>query len=432
MNPGSLDHRHLWHPFTPMATWLAEEPLVIAAAEGCELIDLAGRRYLDGVSSLWANVHGHRHPHIDAAVRAQLDKVAHSTLLGLTHEPAIRLAERLCKVAPPGLTRVFYSDSGSTAVEAALKIALQFHQHRRQPNRNRFIALEQAYHGDTLGAVSVGGMDVFHAAFAPLLFPAIHVPPESKALEQAFLQHNGQIAALIVEPLMQGAAGMRTQPAGFLARAAQLCREHGALLIADEVATGFGRTGTLFACEQESVSPDLMAVAKGLSGGYLPLAATLASEDVFAAFLGSPGEFRTFFHGHTFTGNPLACAAGIASLEIFESERTLDRVRTSIDLLRQLLQRAFSGHPNVREVRQRGMMVGVELQPGPAAPFFPASARTGQRVCRAARDLGVILRPLGDVVVLMPPLSISSAQLERLVTTARRAIDEVCGCAPSS
>lgn len=431
MTPGPLDHRHLWHPFTPMASWLAEEPLVIAAAEGCELIDDKGQRYLDGVSSLWANVHGHRHPHIDAAVRAQLDRVAHSTLLGLTHEPAIRLAARLCSVAPPGLTRVFYSDSGSTAVEAALKIALQFHQHRGDTARTRFIALEQAYHGDTLGAVSVGGMDVFHAAFAPLLFPALHTPPDADALERTLEAHPGEVAAVILEPLVQGAAGMRLQPPGFLARASALCKAHGALLIVDEVATGFGRTGTLFACEQESVTPDLMALAKGLSGGYLPLAATLASEQVFSAFLGPRGEYRTFFHGHTFTGNPLACAAGIASLEVFEQERTIERIQGTIHHLQRLLDQAFGHHPNVREVRQRGLMVGIELRDRDGATF-PPMARTGAQVCREARRRGAILRPLGDVVVLMPQLCISSAQLERLVATTRLSLDHVIECPPSS
>ncbi len=432
MRLADLDHRHLWHPFTPMAPWLTDEPLVIAAAEGCELIDDHGKRYLDGVASLWANVHGHRHPRLDAAVRAQLDRVAHSTLLGLTHEPAIRLAERLCAVVPAGLTRVFYSDSGSTAVEAALKIALQFHQHRGEPRRTRFIALTNAYHGDTLGAVSVGGMDAFHAAFGPLLFPVIHTPPDAEQLESTFAAHPGQIAALILEPLVQGAAGMRLQPPGFLSRAQALCRSHGALLIVDEVATGFGRTGSLFASEQESVTPDLMALGKGLSGGYLPLAATLTSEEVFSAFLGQPGEYRTFFHGHTFTGNPLACAAGLASLEIFEQERTLDHVRILVEDLAQLLERAFRGHPNVREIRQRGLMIGIDLVQRDATPFPPA-ARTGAKVCRAARHRGVILRPLGDVLVLMPPLSIRSDQLTRLISVAHQALDEVVsGCTPSS
>ncbi len=331
----ALDRKHLWHPFTPMLSWMGTDPLVIASAEGNELIDTQGARYLDAVSSLWCNVHGHRHPVIDAAIRAQLDKVAHSTLLGLGNLPSIELAERLVKVAPAGLTRVFYSDSGSTAVEAALKMAFQAQQLSGRTHRTRFLALSNAYHGDTLGSVSVGGMDLFHQIFKPLLFHTARIPPTFDALEQIFADEGSTLAAFVLEPLIQGAAGMLLQPPGFLARARALCDENGVLLICDEVATGFGRTGTMFACEQEQVSPDLMCVAKGISGGYLPLAATLTTETVFECFLGSPGERRTFFHGHTYTGNPLACAAALASLGLFESERTLERVMQNISIISQ-------------------------------------------------------------------------------------------------
>lgn len=426
MELAELDRRYLWHPFTPMRLWLDEPPLVIVAAEGNELIAEDGRRYLDGVASLWANVHGHRRREIDDAIRAQLDRVAHSTLLGLTCEPAARLAAELVAVAPAGLTRVFYSDNGSTAVEIALKLAFQAQQLRGLTERTELVALKNAYHGDTLGAVSVGGIDLFHATFQPLLFPAHHVTPDEQAADlEALLHRRGDhIAALIVEPLVQGAAGMLLMPPGFLRRAAELCRAHGVLLIVDEVATGFGRTGTLFACEQEGVTPDLLAVAKGLSGGYLPLAATLATDPVFETFLGAHAERRTFFHGHTFTGNALACAAARASLALFRSERTLERLQPKIARMRAELDRRVAPHPHVREIRQCGFMVGIELCADRASgAAYPAELRMGARACRLVRDSGVILRPLGDVVVLMPPLSITEPQLDHLVAATAAAID---------
>lgn len=422
------DRRHVWHPFTQMAEW---QPLVITGGEGCYLIDADGRRYLDGVSSLWANVHGHRRREIDDAVRAQLDRIAHSTLLGLTHPPAIELAERLVRLSPPGLEHVFYSDSGSTAVEVALKMALQFQQLGGDTKRQRFLALTDAYHGDTLGAVSVGGIDLFHRIFAPLTFHTERVAPTLAALEAAFAAHGPTLCALVMEPLIQGAAGMLLHPQGLLRRARELCDRHGVLLIADEVATGFGRTGTMFACEQEDVAPDLLCVAKGLTGGYLPLAATLSTGTIYRRFLGARSEQRHFFHGHTYTGNPLACAAALASLELFERERTIERLPAKIEALRTLLDDRFAGHPNVRDVRQRGLMVGIEL--GAAAKDrledrpYDAALGMGARICERVRRHGVILRPLGDVVVLMPPLCIEPEQLAELVGATRRAIDEVCG-----
>jgi adenosylmethionine-8-amino-7-oxononanoate aminotransferase len=424
--PEQIDRRHLWHPFTQMSGW---EPLVIAAAEGAYLIDTEGRRYLDGVSSLWVNVHGHHRAELDQAIHDQLGKVAHSTLLGLANLPSIELAEALCQVAPRGLSRVFYSDSGSTAVEVALKIAFQCHRHRGDSRRTRFLALENAYHGDTLGSVSVGGIDLFHKLFQPLLFHVLRVPAHPEALERAFAEHGPELCAFILEPLVQGAAGMLLQPPGFLQLARKLCNQHGVLLIADEVATGFGRTGTLFACEQEGISPDLLCLAKGLTGGYLPLAATLATEAIFESFLGPVEKERTFFHGHSYTGNPLACAVALASLRLFEKDRVLQGLGDKIAHFSRRLHEEFDGHPHVREVRQCGLMIGIELQRAPSEPY-PAAETIGAKVCLEARRHGVILRPLGPVVVLMPPLCISEGEINLLIDAAARSIATVCGKRP--
>jgi adenosylmethionine-8-amino-7-oxononanoate aminotransferase len=414
------DHRFLWHPFTQQRGWEQEEPLVIERAEGTDLIDPDGRRYIDGVSSLWCNVHGHRHPRIDAAVQAQLESVAHSTMLGLSHPPAIQLARRLVEIAPPGLTRVFYSDSGSTATEIALKMAFQYWQqqggeHRR---KTRFVSLRDAYHGDTLGSVSAGGIDLFHSIYRPLLFDTLKAEPGDPSHMALILEeHPGEIAAVIMEPLVQGAAGMIVHPEGYLREVRELCDRHDVLLICDEVAVGFGRTGRMFACEHEGVSPDLLCLAKGITGGYMPLAATLTSERIYQGFLGEHEDFRTFFHGHTYTGNPLACAAGIASLEVFEEERTLERLGPKIELLERLLE-PVADLPMVADVRQRGFMVGIELG------GFPLEARRGHQVTLEARRRGAVIRPLGDVIVLMPPLAISQADLERLVVIVWESIVE--------
>jgi adenosylmethionine-8-amino-7-oxononanoate aminotransferase len=415
-----LDRRYLWHPFTQQRGWCDDEPpCVIERGEGTNLYDRDGSVYIDGVSSLWCNVHGHRHPAIDKAIAAQLGRVAHSTMLGLTHEPAIELAERLVTIAPPGLSRVFYSDSGSTAVEIALKMAFQYWAQRGRAERTGFICLQNAYHGDTLGAVSVGGIDLFHSLYRPLLFDAWQARAgDTDDLERLLIEHADRVAAVIVEPLVQGAAGMVLQPPGYLRSVRELCDGHEVLLICDEVATGFGRTGRMFASEHEGVSPDLLCVGKGLTGGYLPLAATIATEAVYEGFLGEADEFRTFFHGHTFTGNPLACAAGIASLETFDEERTLERLTPKIELLARLLEHRVAVLPGVAEVRQRGFMVGIELTEQPPC------ARMGHRVTLAARRRGAIIRPLGDVVVLMPALSITEADLRRLVAITASAIAE--------
>jgi adenosylmethionine---8-amino-7-oxononanoate aminotransferase len=425
---GQLDRDHVWHPFTQQQGWSAEEPLVIERGEGSYLFDTEGRRYLDGTAALWCNVHGHRHPAIDAAVREQLDRVAHTTMLGLTHPGATELAARLVEVAPAGLSRVFYSDSGSTAAEIALKIAFQYQQQRggEQARRSKFVRLREAYHGDTIGSVSVGGIDLFHSTYRPLLFET-HVaePGDAADLERVLAAHGEEVAAVVVEPLVQGAAGIQVQPQGYLRAARELCDRHGALLICDEVATGFGRTGTMFACEQEGVSPDLMCLAKGITGGYLPLAATLTSEEIYEGFLGSYEEFKTFFHGHTYTGNPLACAAALANLDVFEQERTIERLQPKIALLAELLA-DVEGMPEVAEVRQKGVMVGIDLGD------WDASLQTGHRVTLEARKRGAFIRPLSNTVVLMPPLSISEDELRELVAICTASIEAAFSSAPAS
>jgi adenosylmethionine---8-amino-7-oxononanoate aminotransferase len=425
----AADRRHLWHPFTQQQGWSDDEPpVVIDHAEGTNLFDTDGNVYIDGVSSLWCNVHGHRHPTIDAAVQAQLGRVAHSTMRGLSHQPAIELAERLAAIAPTGLTRVFYSDSGSTAVEVALKLAFQWWAQQGERQRSEFICLENAYHGDTLGAVSVGGIDLFHSVYHALLFETRQARSGDAAhLDELLERHRGTIAAVIVEPLVQGAAGMLIQPDGYLRRVRELCNAHDVLLICDEVATGFGRTGRMFACEHEGVTPDLLSVGKGLTGGYLPLAATLATERIYEGFLGRYEEYRTFFHGHTYTGNPLACAAAIATLETFEREATLEQLQPKIELLRRMLDHQVAPLPAVAEVRQRGFMVGIELAPR------AGHERLGHQVTLAARRRGAVVRPLGDVVVLMPALAISESDLRRLVAITAAAIaDATAGLLPAA
>jgi adenosylmethionine-8-amino-7-oxononanoate aminotransferase len=422
----ALDREVVWHPFTQQLGWAAEDAPIIASGSGCVVVDTDGREYLDGVSSLWCTVHGHRHPAIDAAVREQLDRIAHSTMLGLSHPAGIELAAKLLEVAPSGpdraLSRVFYSDNGSTANEIALKMAFQWWKIRGEEQRTRFVYLDRSYHGDTIGSVSVGGIDLFHSMFRPLLFEGIRVAPgDVEGLEAVFAASGDSIAAIILEPLVQGAAGMFLAPDGYLRAVRELCDKYGILMIADEVATGFGRTGTMFACEQEGVVPDLMSVAKGLTGGYLPLAATLATERIYEGFLGRFEEFKTFFHGHTYTGNPLACAAALATLQVFEDEGTLDALQPKIALLSSLLASEVAGLPAVREIRQRGFMVGIELVD------FPLEARVGHAVTLAARERGAIIRPLGDTIVLMAPLSITADELRSLVAITAAAIAAAAG-----
>ncbi len=441
------DKKYLWHPFTPMSHWLEEETPIIVRGEGDCLFDAEGNRYIDAISSLWTTVHGHNHPALNAAMLEQIDRIAHTTFLGLSHPSAIELAKRLIEIAPEGLTRVFYSDAGATAVEVALKMAFQYHQQKAEPEPERtlFVSLAGAYHGDTLGAVSVGGMGLFHQTYRPLLFETLNLPQpycyrcplerEYPACELACAaeaerligENASRLAALIVEPLVQGAAGMIVQPDGYLRRLFDAAKAAGALVIADEVATGFGRTGTMFACEQAGITPDLMCLGKGLTGGYLPVAATLAAEAVFEAFLGRQWEARTFFHGHTFTANPIGCAAAVANLELFETEATLAKLQPKIELLTELLE-PLKDRPWVGEVRQKGFMVGVEMVADRASkqPLDPKK-RLPQQVVLAARDRGVIIRPLGDVMVLMPPLSIDPDNLKTAVEALDGAMAEVLG-----
>jgi len=441
------DRTLVWHAFTQMAEY---EPFIIERAEGCELIDLEGRRYLDGASSLWCNIHGHRHPRIDAAVREQLDRVAHVTNLGASNPTTIRLAKRLVDLAPPGLNRVFFSDDGATAVEAALKIALQYWRQRdgrrHGAGKDCYVALGQAYHGDTLGCVSVGGIEQFHAMFRPLLFKTLRVPapdtyrtPPGVAaedlcqyhldhLEQVLAEHHARIAAVVIEPLVQAAAGMIMHPPGYLRGVRELTRKYDVLLIADEVAVGFGRTGRMFACEHEGVAPDLLCLAKGITGGYLPLAATLATEEIWRAFLGTYGESKTFFHGHTYGGNPLGAAAALAAIDVFEEERTLEQLPAKEARLDEHLAR-IARLPRVGDVRRRGLIAAVELVADTATKEpLPPAERHGQRVCDHALQEGVWIRPLGDVVVLMPPLAISLEQIDRLAGAVERGIAALDSC----
>lgn len=437
------DLDYLWHPFTQHTVWNAREPLVIVAGEKEFLIDADGKRYIDGVSSMWCNVHGHRHPAIDAAIKEQIDRISHTTLLGLTHPLAAELAKRIVDIAPPGLAKVFYSDDGSTAVEVAIKMAYAYWHHKGQPQRMKFLALRNAYHGDTIGAVSVGCVEAFHGVYKPLLFETLFAPSPycyrcqlgcsrgscnlacADELGKILEQNADQIAGVVVEPLMQCAGGMIAAPPGYLRKVRDFCDRRGVLLIADEIATGFGRTGRMFACEQENVSPGLMCIGKGLTNGYLPLAVTLATQPIYDAFLGGVAELKTFFHGHTFTGNPLGCAAALASLDVFASERVLELLQPKIQLLSERLGKMATS-AWVGDVRQQGLLAGIELVADkPSKREFPYGLQVGAKVCMAARQHGAILRPLGNTLVLFPPLSISRENLNRLLDIVETSIDQV-------
>ncbi len=440
------DKRHVWHPFTQMQDWERDQPIVITRGEGAWLIDSDGKRYLDGVASMWTNVHGHCRRELNEALKAQVDRLEHSTLLGLAGEQSIILARRLAEITPAGLDRFFYSDNGSTAMEVAVKMAFQYQVHRGRPERKRFITFRNAYHGDTLGAVSIGGIDIYHSTFRPLLFDAIQAPspycyrcelgcddPAScgmkciDALEALLVQHGTTCAGLVIEPLLQGAGGMIVQPSGFLRRVQELCDLHGLLMITDEVATGFGRTGRMFACEHEGVIPDIMALSKGIAAGYLPLAVTVTSEEVYSAFMGEYAELKTFFHGHTFTGNPLACAVALKSLDLFESDRLLDALQPKITRLGERLA-VCAQLTHVGDVRQCGLAAGIELvEDKDSKRAYPWEQKVGIRVCQAARTLGVFSRPLGNTVVVFPPLVITSDELELLMDGLERAIRTVTG-----
>jgi len=435
------DRKAVWHAFTQMAEY---EPFIIQRAEGCLLVDITGRCYIDGVSSLWCNLHGHRHPRIDAAICEQLSQVAHVTNLGVSNPTTITLAKRLVEIAPPGLEHVFFSSDGASAVEVALKMAFQYWRQcpQPQPEKTCFLALEEAYHGDTLGAVSVGGVSRFHDMFRPLLFDTFRLPaPDSyrtpadlggedlaeyhlRKLEKILAAHHHRIAAMIIEPLIQAAAGMIMHPGGYLRGVRELTKKYNVLLIADEIAVGFGRTGKMFACQHEDVAPDLLCLGKGLTGGYLPMAATLATDEIWRTFLGSYAESKTFFHGHTYGGNPLAAAAALASLAVFEEERTLEKLPEKAARLDEHLAR-IARLPYVGDVRRRGLIAAVELvRDVHRKTPFPWEERRGQRVCDSARQKGVWLRPLGNVVVIMPPLNIPLEQLDKIMPAVEEGVVE--------
>jgi adenosylmethionine-8-amino-7-oxononanoate aminotransferase len=491
--PEEDDRKYIWHPFTQMKEWAEEDPIIITEGKDWLLRDSRGRWYIDGVSSLWVNIHGHRRKEIDDAIRAQLDKIAHTTLLGLSNVPAIELAERLIKIVQKCMgedhsqevtskalplsfplvgnpseerlrtsrsdgqyichphksapfsapARVFYSDNGSTSVEVALKMAFQYWKHRGIEGRNSFLSLNNAYHGDTLGAVSVGGIDIFHSAFGPLLFKTFKAPSPYcyrcelgceypgcglaclAGMEEVLREHRDEIAAVIIEPLIQAAGGMIVSPPGYLKGVRELCDRHEVLMIADEVATGFGRTGKMFACEHEKVVPDLLCLSKGITGGYLPLAVTVATEEIYEAFLGEYRDLKTFFHGHSYTGNPIACAAALACLDIFEKEDTIKIIQPKIELLHTRLEE-MSALRHVGNVRNRGLMAGIELvKDRKTKEPFPWEEKAGWKVAYRARDEGLLIRPLGNVLVIMPPLSISLADLDRMLDIIARATDAV-------
>lgn len=438
----SWDKSYVWHPFTQMKEWDEKDILVIEKGKGVYLYDTQGNKYIDGVSSLWVNVHGHNHPVLNKALAFQAGRLAHSTLLGLANDASILLARELIRISPKSLHKVFYSDSGSTAVEVALKMAYQYWNHKGQ-KRKTFLVFENGYHGDTIGSVSVGGIELFHELFRPLLFSTLKTPwPHTywrgkgmtvkawtkyclQAFESTLKKHRHEIAAVIMEPVIQGASGMSLSPSGFLKAVADLCKRYGTLLIIDEVATGFGRSGKMFACEWEGVKPDIMCVAKGITGGYLPLAATLTSNDIYEAFLGDYTEFKTFFHGHTYTGNPLACRVALENIKLFQKNKLLNKVRANTALLKRELE-TLKHVPHVGDIRQFGMMAGIELVRDVHRQIpFELKEKVGMRVCRMARNFGVIIRPLGNVIVLMPPLSISKTQLTQLVSAVKKSIEAV-------
>jgi adenosylmethionine-8-amino-7-oxononanoate aminotransferase len=426
-----------------MQEWEQEKPLIIEKGKGSYLIDTDGKKYLDGTSSIWVNLHGHRHPALDRAIKKQLDKIAHSTFLGLSNPPAIQLARELIRIAPTGLTRVFYSDNGSTAVEVALKMAVQYWQQRRPEAgpKHTFLHLKLAYHGDTIGAVSVGNIKLFHSRFTSLLFPTVEADPPYcyrcplsltypscqmaclDPIERIIKERHRELAGFIIEPLVQAAAGMVTAPPGYLKRVREICTRYHVLLIADEVATGFGRTGKMFACRHEGVTPDLMAISKGLTGGYMPLAATLTTEEIYKGFLGTYEDFKTFFHGHSYTGNALGCAVALASLDVFRKDKTLARLQPKIKTMARLLQPLWQ-LPHVGDIRQRGFMAAIELvEDKQTRKPYPLEDRIGHKVAMEARRRGLLLRPIGNVIILIPPLSTSLPELRRMVKILQVSIE---------
>ncbi|MET3193677.1 adenosylmethionine--8-amino-7-oxononanoate transaminase [Bacillus sp. OAE603] len=434
--------QYVWHPFTQMQDYINEEPLIISHGKDRKLFDVLGNEYYDGVSSIWLNVHGHNIKELNEAINEQLNKVAHSTLLGMANIPAILLAERLVNIAPDGLEKVFYSDSGATAVEIAIKMAYQYWRNIGKNEKNTFVTMKEAYHGDTIGAVSVGAINLFHQAYSDLLFPSIKLSyphlyrskyegtrkDVTKAylneVENLFIEKADSIAALIIEPIVQGASGIIVMPPGYLKGLDALCKKYEVLLIADEVATGFGRTGKMFACEQEGITPDILTCGKGLTGGYLPVSATLTTNTIYEAFLGTYEEQKTFFHGHSYTGNPLGCAVALANLDLFEKNQLINHVEEISSFIEESL-RTFYDLQHVGDIRQSGVMIGIELVlcKETKEPFH-WNDRVGVRVTKRAKELGLLTRPLGNVIVFMPPLASTKSELEEMLNILYKAISD--------
>ena len=441
----SWDKKYLWHPFTQMKDFVNEEPLIIEDGRGVILRDINGKEYIDGISSMWCNIHGHRRKEIDNAIKNQLDKVAHTTLLGMSNIPSAKLAKRLVEITPEGLNKVFYSDNGSNAIEVAIKMAFQYWQYKGHRDKTKFVTLQYGYHGDTLGAVGVGGIDIFHSVFKPLLLKTFVSPSpycyrcpydKDKAacsseclgeMEEILSKNSGSIAAMVMEPLVQGAGGIIVHPQGFLSGVKDLCEKYNILLIADEVMVGFGRTGKMFACSHENVTPDILTISKGLNGGYMPLAATLATDEIYNAFLGKYSEQKTFFHGHTYTGNPLACAAALASIDIFEREKVMEGLEPKIRALQERLEQ-FQELKSVGDVRQCGLIAGIELVKNRETKEpYSWEEKIGIRVSYEARQRGLITRPLSNVMVVMPPLSIKISELNNMMEILYESIECITG-----
>ncbi|MFH1612447.1 MAG: adenosylmethionine--8-amino-7-oxononanoate transaminase [bacterium] len=439
----SWDKKYIWHPFTQMKDYLEEENLIIEQGKGSYIKDINGKWFLDGVSSLWVNVYGHQKKEIDTAIIKQIKKISHTTLLGISNVSSILLAKKLVEISPKDLNKVFYSDNGSTAVEIALKMAFQYWQQKKDPipSKTKFVFFENSYHGDTIGAINVGSINLFHQIYKPLLSSNFSSPSPYcyrcsydkttckfnclNKLENLFKEHHLKIAALIIEPIIQCAAGMIIQPDGFLSKVKKMCIDYNVLMITDEVATGFGRTGKMFACEWENVKPDIMTVAKSITGGYLPLAATLTTEKVYNAFLGEYKDKKTFFHGHTYTGNPLACEAALANLKLYEKEKTISKLQDKINLLSKELEK-FYELPNVGEIRQKGMMIGIELVKNKKTKEeYLWEDKIGIKVIKKAREKELIIRPLGNVIVLVPNLSISNFDIKKMIKIVYESIQEM-------
>jgi len=438
----TYDKEYVWHPFTQMKEYEETDPIVIEGGEGVYLYDTEGKKYIDGVSSLWVNIHGHKVPEIDRAIKQQVDKLSHSTLLGVTNPPAAELAKELIDICPPGLKKVFYSGDGASAVEVALKMSFQYWQHNGKPEKTKFVYLENGYHGDTLGAVSVGGIDLFHSIFKPLLFETYKAPSYycyrcplgkeypsceiacAKEIEKILKGHHSEVCAVILEPFVQAAGGMIVAPEGYLKMIREYCDRYDVLMILDEVATGFGRTGKMFACQHEEITPDIMVLGKGMTGGYLPLSATITNQKVYDAFLGDYDEFKTFFHGHSYAGNPMSCAAALGNLEVFKKHKTLERMQEKVECFEQELKE-FEGLKHVGNVRSKGLMAGIELvEDKELKKPYELSKKMGWKIAEIAIQNEVIIRPLGNVVVLMPPLGIDTVDLKKLMKVTYRAIKD--------